>query len=93
MKVLSPVKTCDPWAVHSAKTFERYAGTIKEFTPLQANILDVLKKEGPLTPESLLKKYDESVDFEDLKREFASLRHMEKVRAAKQGSDVVWHLW
>ncbi len=93
MEVLSPIKTCDPWAVHSAKSFEKHAGNIKELTSLQAKILDILTKAGPLTPDSLLKKCDESVDFENLKREFASLRHMEKARAAKQGNDIVWQLW
>lgn len=93
MEVLSPVKTCDPWAVHSAKTFEKYAGDIKVLTPPQAKILDVLKKEGPIKPESLLKKCTDVKDLDDLKREFASLRHMEKARAAKQGDDVVWKLW
>lgn len=93
MEVLSPVKTCDPWAVHSAKTFEKYAGEIKELTPVQSKILDVLKKEGPMKPESLLKKCSDSLTLDDLKREFASLRHMEKVSAAKQDDDVVWRLW
>ena len=93
MEVLSPLKTCDPWAVHSAKTFEKFAGDKKELTTLQKKILDVLAKAGPLKPESLLKKCDETLKFEDLKREFASLRHMEKVRAVKQGSDIVWRLW
>ena len=93
MIILSPVKTCDPWAVHSAKTFEKYAGDIKELTLLQAKILDVLKKEGPLKPESLLEKCDEKIELEDLKRDFASLRHMEKARVAKNGDDVVWRRW
>lgn len=93
MEVLSPLKTCDPWAVHSAKTFEKYTGDIKQLTSLQAKILEILTKEGPLKPESLLKKCNETVELEDLKREFASLRHMEKARAAKQGNDVIWRLW
>ncbi|WDP88478.1 MAG: hypothetical protein HUN04_01460 [Desulfobacter sp.] len=93
MEVLSPLKTCDPWAVHSAKTFEKHAGNINKFTPLQAEILDLLTREGPLKPESLLTKCKEVKSLEDLKREFASLRHMEKARAARQGDDVVWRIW
>lgn len=41
----------------------------------------------------ICEKCDEKIELEDLKREFASLRHMEKARAAKQGDDVVWRLW
>ncbi|MBU1194918.1 MAG: hypothetical protein KKE62_12790 [Proteobacteria bacterium] len=93
MVVLSPVKTCDPWAVHSAKNLEKYVGNQKVLTPLQEKMLDILAKKGPLTPDSLLKACDESIDLEEIKREFASLRHMEKVRAAKQGPDIVWQLW
>ena len=72
MIVLSPVKTCDPWAVHSAKSFEKQSGGIKALTPLQQQILDVLTKEGPLPPEQLLKRCD-AAGIEDLKRAFASL--------------------
>ena len=93
MEVLSPVKTCDPWAVHSAKSFEKHTGHIKELTFLQTKILDLLTKEGPLTPEDLLNKCNDRITLDDLKREFASLRHMEKVTAAKQGQDIVWRLW
>lgn len=93
MEVLSPVKTCDPWAVHSAKSFEKHAGAIKELTDLQARILEILKNQGPVTPEVLLEKCGAPIELEDLKREFASLRHMEKARAAKQGNQIVWQLW
>lgn len=93
MVVLSPVKTCDPWAVHSAKSFEKHAGGVKQLTPLQAKILDVLEKEGPLKPETLLEKCGEALQIEDMRREFASLRHMEKVSASKQDNIIVWRLW
>ena len=93
MEVLSPVKTCDPWAVYTAQTFEKYAGDTVVLTSLQRKILDILKQEGPLSPESLIEKCDDPIGLEELKREFSSLRHMEKVRAAKQGDDIVWQLW
>ena len=93
MEALSPVKACDPWAVHSAKSYEKHAGDINQFTSLQAKILDVLTREGPMKPETVHEKCGQTIEFEDLQREFAALRHMEKVRAAKQGQAVVWQLW
>ena len=38
MDALSPVKTCDPWAVHSAKSFEKYAESALTLTPIQSEI-------------------------------------------------------
>jgi hypothetical protein len=93
MVALSPMKTCDPWAVHSAKTYEQHAGDERPMTPLQKDILRILKDEGPLEPPALQEKIDGDRPLEDLERAFASLRHMEKVRGEKQGTRVVWRLW
>ena len=53
MVTFSPMKTCDPWAVHSAKTYEKHAGDERSLTPLQQAILKTLKDEGPLEPTAL----------------------------------------
>ena len=90
---LSPVKTCDPWAVHSAKTFEEHSGGVSTLTPVQMKILEFLKAEGPMTPETLLAKLEVDLEISELQREFASLRHMEKARAKKNGDKVLWRLW
>ena len=34
MDVLSPVRACDPWAVHSAKSFEKHSGNTGSLTPI-----------------------------------------------------------
>jgi len=44
MDALSPVRTCDPWAVYCAKTFEKNAGGITTLTPNQTMILEILEK-------------------------------------------------
>ncbi len=93
MDALYTVKACDPWAVHSAKNFEKYAGKNQEVTPLQSNILKVLKENGPLQPETLLGKLGADVDRKEMEQAFASLRHMEKARGEKQDGKVFWRLW
>ena len=93
MVALSPIKTCDPWAVHSAKTYEKHAGNERSLTPLQKAILRILKDEGPLEPTALQRKLGVDHPLEDLQRAFSTLRHMEKVRGEKQGQRVLWRLW
>ena len=46
MDAVSPVRTCDPWAVYGAKTFEKNAGGITTLTPNQTMILEILGKAG-----------------------------------------------
>jgi hypothetical protein len=90
---LSPMKTCDPWAVHSAKTYENHAGDERSLTPLQQAILRALKDEGPLEPTALQDKLDGDHPLEDLERAFSALRHMEKARGEKRGQRILWRLW
>ena len=94
MDALSPVRTCDPWAVHSAKSFEKHYGAGgRTLTSLQAEILDVLKNEGPLPPPDLRTWLSADLSQKELEREFAALRHMEKVRAEKADGVIRWRLW
>jgi hypothetical protein len=93
MVACSPMKTCDPWAVHSAKTYEQHAGDDRLLTPLQKELLQLLKDEGPLEPSVVQQKLEGRHSPEDLERAFAALRHMEKVRGEKQGQRVLWRLW
>lgn len=90
MDALSPTRTCDPWAVHSAKTFQKEAGTT-EVNPVQVNILQYLQESGgaefPLIVERL------QIKPSDLEREIAALRHMEKIRAELRGGKKVIRLW
>ena len=78
MDLLSPPKACDPWAVYSAKSFTKGKGQGPELNPVQQKILDVLREEGPTGPKNLSEMLN--MKETDLEREFAALRHMEKVR-------------
>jgi len=93
MDALSPTKTCDPWAVYSAKSLQQHMGGALTLTPIQCEILHVLKEAGSLEPSALLSRLGDKLTLKELEREFATLRHMEKVRGEKQSDRVVWRLW
>jgi len=93
MDALSPTRACDPWAVHSATSFEKHAEGAPILTPIQSEILSILKKTGGIEPQALLKELGGKVTQKELEREFAALRHMEKARGEKRGDRVVWRLW
>ena len=91
MDRLSPSKACDPWAVHSAKTFSRGSTHNLELNPVQQKILDVLQKKGPIERKSLSKMVQ--IKETDLEREIAALRHMEKVRGELRAGKRMIRLW
>lgn len=90
MDALSPPRTCDPWAVRSA-SLAKEQGEQSEAGGLQSNILQMLSECGGLSREELAEKLQ--VTPRDLERELATLRHLEKIRAAMQGEKKVIVLW
>ncbi|HAA02270.1 MAG TPA: hypothetical protein DCE18_02730 [Syntrophobacteraceae bacterium] len=93
MDALSPAKSCDPWAVHAAKSLEKHSGGAVTLTPVQTEILNVLDSNGSLEPAALLERLAGRLTRAQLEREFAALRHMEKARAEKRGDQVVLRVW
>jgi hypothetical protein len=93
MVALSPMKTRDPWAVHSAKNFEKFASDTTQLTQVQSAILQILKTDGEMEPTTLLERLGRNMQLDELQREFSTLRHMEKARGEKQGQKILWRLW
>jgi len=93
MDALSPVKTCDPWAVHSAKSFEKHAEGALILTPIQSEILSILRKTGGIEPQALVKELGCKLTQKELEREFAALQHMEKAGGEKRGDRGLRRLW
>jgi len=89
---VSRVKVCDPWAVYCATSAERH-GIPAPLTPIQNEILQLLKKAGSLEPAQLLQELGRELTMPQFEREFAALRHLEKVRGEKLGDKVVIRLW
>jgi adenine-specific DNA methylase len=88
MDVLSPAKTCDPWAVYIAKSFSEKQSALTE---LQKDILRIAGETQGVELEALAQKLN--IKTGDLEREIATLRHMEKIRAAMKDGRKVICLW
>jgi hypothetical protein len=80
----NPPQACDPWAVHLAKSDKGRSGV--QLTPGQQRLYDLVKERGMITfPEAanLL-----GLSEDDVRREFATLRHLELLRGHKQRQQV-----
>jgi len=91
MDLLSPPKICDPWAVHSAKTFLKNSSIDLKFSPIQLKILEILQDEGPQEPANLRERLQ--IREMDLERNIATLRHMEKIRGELKDGTKLICLW
>ena len=91
MDVLSPPRTCDPWAVHSAKSFGKEETPSLNLNPLQLRILEVLKETGGVELPDLAERLQ--VKPSVIQREIATLRHMEKVRGALVDGKRIIRIW
>ena len=91
MDVLSPLKACDPWAVHSAKSFSKDERYVLNLNENQQKILDILKEKEPMEIKSLLEAL--RIKETDLERELATLRHMGKVRGELRNGKRMIRLW
>ena len=91
MDILSPARTCDPWAVRSAQqTMDTMAGTV-HLNPNQERILALLAESDGLALAELAERL--GLKVQDVEREIAALRHMEKVRGALKDGHKIIRLW
>jgi hypothetical protein len=78
-------KTCDPWAVHSAKNFVASQGL--RLTAGQEKLLELVKAAREIGfPEAAQRL---GLTEKQLQEDFTVLRHMELLRAAKKGNSKV----
>ena len=91
MDALSPARTCDPWAVHSARSLAKSKGGTLELNERQQQILRILKETGGTEPEDVIRKL--KINPADLEREVAPLRHMEKIRGELRNGRKFLVLW
>ena len=88
MDVLSPARTCDPWAVYTAKSLVNKDSAISE---TQGRILKILRETGGVEPHVLAEMLQ--IKLSALEREIAALRHMEKLRAQMRDGRKEICLW
>jgi len=91
MDALSPAKTCDPWAVHSAQSLAKSKGGALELNDVQQQILRILKETGGVEPSTMAERLQ--INPPDLEREVAPLRHMEKIRGELRDGRKFLILW
>ena len=85
ISALNAPKACDPWAVHLAKSDKGRSGV--QLTPGQQQLYDLVKKRGMISfPEAASQL---GLAEEEVRREFATLRHLELLRAHKQRQQVL----
>jgi hypothetical protein len=78
-------KTCDPWAVHSAKNLVASQGL--RLTPDQERLFELIKTEKEIGfPEAANRL---GFTAKQLQEDFTVLRHMELLRAAMKGNGKV----
>lgn len=91
MDILSPPKACDPWAVHSAKTFLKGEDRFSVLTSRQQNIVNYLKEKKEATIEEILRYM--LLSEEEWRREFVVLRHMEVLGATKKEGKIFYTMF
>ena len=91
MDALSPARACDPWAVHSAKSFMNGSIGATPLNSIQRRIIDILKETGGTEPGALAERLQ--IKPTDPEREIAALRHMEKVRGELREGKKFLILW
>jgi len=83
-------KTCDPWAVHSAKSTLPAQG-LPPLTPLQQQLYDLIVQEKQLTPAEAASRLN--ISETELRREFATLRHLELLTGKRTPTGVIFTLF
>lgn len=91
MDALSPARSCDPWAVYSAKRLESSGSQGLELNNTQKRIVEFLMEVGEAEPETIWRQLE--IDPDTFKRETAALRHMERTRGRLKDGKVVLCLW
>lgn len=90
LDALSPTVVCDPWAVHTAKSLKDLPGG-HILTPLQQQLYDLVKERGEVPMAAAATHL--GLNEDDLRREFAPLRHMEMLRACKKDDIILLTLF
>ncbi|MBN2808519.1 MAG: hypothetical protein JXR80_03395 [Deltaproteobacteria bacterium] len=88
MDVLSPTRTCDPWAVHHAKSCSTDQASL---TATQNDLLSILTETGGINLAGLADRLQ--ITEKETERNLAALRHMEKIKARPENGEKIYCLW
>ena len=85
LDALSPLRTCDPWAVHTARSLKDLPGGLT-LTLRQQQLFDLVKAKGEVPIAESAEHL--GIREDELRREFAVLRHLELLRACKKDEGI-----
>lgn len=85
LEALSPIRTCDPWAVHTAKSLKDLPGGVT-LTARQQQLHELVKARGEVAIAEAAAHL--GIREDELQREFAVLRHLEMLRACKKDEGI-----
>ncbi|MBM9604798.1 hypothetical protein [Desulfopila inferna] len=88
MDAVATPRTCDPWAVYSARNTMSQEPNL---TDGQQRIFDLIKSRGPLTMEQICTHL--GISEGDFRSNFATLRHMELARGCKMEDGILYTLF
>jgi hypothetical protein len=91
IRLLSPSRACDPWAVRSAQNLSQMSDDYSDLSESQAAILRALQETGGMEAAVLAGRLQ--MTLPELERELATLRHMEKVRGAMREGKKIVVMW
>jgi len=91
LRVLSPARACDPWAVRSAQKLSQMDTAYAGLSEMQDNILQILRETGGMEAHILAETLH--MKLSALEMELATLRHMEKVRGQMRAGKKTVCLW
>lgn len=91
MEALSPVKTCYPWAVHSA-AFEEHMGGDSTVNAIQSEIFSILERRGGLGTADVLAHFKCKMTADAAAGIFRFAPHGEGP-GRKKGERVFWRVW
>jgi hypothetical protein len=91
MDALSPPRACDPWAVRAAQTHLRGKKKAAVLTDLQQRIVGFIQERGKAEGEAMEKAL--GLTPWELRRELATLRHMEIVRGLREKGHIFYTLF
>lgn len=86
--MMAAPRTCDPWAVYSAKNT---AAQGVQLTSDQQKIVDLIRANGPMTQERICAEL--GISGEAFRSDFATMRHLELLRACKTNAEIRYTLF
>jgi hypothetical protein len=90
IEALSPVRTCNPWAVHLARSLKDSQGR-HQLTPRQERLYHLVKGRQEVSFPEAARVLE--LPEEEVRRLFAVLRHMELLKATKRAPLVLMTLF